>query len=104
MIDNVEDLFKIHYSRNPHHWQYWLDDTGEPDYTRHSEEQIDEPIMIAYIEMLCDWASFSIKKNNPNELREWYISNKPTMKLYQAEQQQIEDLLNEFVENYKGGK
>lgn len=104
VIDTIQDLFKLHYSRNPHHWEYWLDEDGEPDYFKHSDDQIDNNIMIAYIEMLCDWASFSIKKNDPNELREWYISHKPTMKLYQAEQQQIEDLLNEFVENYKGGK
>ena len=48
--------------------------------------------------MLCDWASFGFKKNNPKEVREWYINNKPIMKLYPKEQEVLEDILKEYCD------
>lgn len=97
VIDRINEIFKLHYSRNPHHWEYWLDEEGNLDYNKHSEDTIDKDIMIAYIEMLCDWASFGIKKEDPKETRAWYISNKPKIKLFPAEQEQLEDILETYI-------
>lgn len=96
MIDTIQDVFKIHYSRNPHHWEYWLDEDGDLDELKHNNEEIDNDVMIAYIEMLCDWCSFGLKQDNPKEVRDWYISHKPTMILFPKEQEIIEDLLKEY--------
>ena len=98
MIDTIQDVFKIHYSRNPHHWEYWLDEDGDLDELKHNDEEIDNDIMIAYIEMLCDWCSFGLKQDNPKEVRDWYISHKPTMILFPKEQEIIEDLLKEYCD------
>lgn len=44
-----QKAWEIHYSRNDHHWQYWIDGDGfVSDYT------MDERIC-ACLEMICDW-------------------------------------------------
>lgn len=101
MIDIIDDVFKIHYSRNPHHWEYWLDDDGDLNELMHNDEEIDNDVMIAYIEMLCDWCSFGLKQNNPKEVRDWYISHKPTMTLFPKEQEIIEELLKEYCDLFE---
>lgn len=100
VMDKIEDIFQLHYSRNPHHWEYWLNHNGELDKSKHSSEEIDEDIMIAYIEMLCDWASFGIKKGNPREVRTWYISEKPKMTLWPKEQEILEEILKEYINKF----
>lgn len=101
MIDIIQDVFKIHYSRNPHHWEYWLDEDGDLDELKHNDEEIDNDVMIAYIEMLCDWCSFGLKQNNPKEVRDWYISHKPTMTLFTKEQEITEELLKEYCDLFE---
>lgn len=98
VMENIENIFKIHYSRNPHHWQYWLDDDGDLNDLMHNNEDIDNDVMIAYIEMLCDWCSFGLKNNNPKEVRNWYISNKPTITLFPKEQEVLEEILKEYCD------
>ena len=100
VMDKINDIFKLHYSRNPHHWEYWLNEDGELDYSKHSEDEVDNNVMIAYIEMLCDWASFGLKQDKPRELRSWYISNKPKITLFPAEQEQLEDILEEYISQF----
>lgn len=100
VMDKIEDIFKLHYSRNPHHWEYWLTKDGELDESKHSSDDIDEDIMVAYIEMLCDWASFGLKNNNPRELRSWYISHKPTMTLWPKEQEVLEELIKKYIDKF----
>ena len=97
VMDNIEDIFKLHYSRNPHHWEYWLDKDGNLDETRHNGD-IDNDVMIAYIEMLCDWASFGLKQDNPREVRSWYINEKPKMTKWPKEQEIIEDILKQYID------
>ena len=99
-MDKIQDIFWLHYSKNPHHWEYWLDENKELDYTKHSDEEIDNNVMIAYIEMLCDWASFGLKKDDPREVREWYINEKPKMTLFPAEQEVLEDILEEYINKF----
>ena len=100
VMDKIQDVFKLHYSRNPHHWEFWLNEDGDLDNSKHSSDEIDEDIMIAYIEMLCDWASFGFKKDNPREVRDWYISNKPKMTLWPKEQEILEEILKEYISKF----
>lgn len=100
VMDKIQDIFWLHYSKNPHHWEYWLDENKELDYTKHNDEEIDNNVMIAYIEMLCDWASFGLKKDDPREVRSWYISEKPKMTLFPAEQEVLEDILEEYISKF----
>ena len=72
----------------------------ELDYTKHNEENIDNTIMMAYIEMFCDWASFGLKQDNPREVRSWYINEKPKMTLFPAEQEVLEDILEEYISKF----
>ena len=76
-----------HQHRNPHHWQHWLlkqDDSNEL-------EALDIPNN--YIqEMICDWMSFSLAKNDISELFKWYEDNKT--------KQIMTDKTREAVERY----
>ena len=100
VMDKIQDIFWLHYSKNPHHWEYWLDENKELDYTKHNEDNIDNTIMMAYIEMFCDWASFGLKQDNPREVRSWYINEKPKMTLFPAEQEVLEDILEEYISKF----
>jgi hypothetical protein len=100
VMDKIQDIFWLHYSKNPHHWEYWLDENKELDYTKHNEDNIDNAIMMAYIEMFCDWASFGLKQDNPREVRSWYINEKPKMTLFPAEQEVLEDILEEYISKF----
>ena len=100
VMDKIQDIFWLHYSKNPHHWEYWLDENKELDYTKHNEDNIDNTVMMAYIEMFCDWASFGLKQDNPREVRSWYINEKPKMTLFPAEQEVLEDILEEYISKF----
>ena len=52
-----EEAWKHHWTHNEHHPEFWL---GE-----------DMPL-IYILEMLCDWGSFSIEKNDFSELSKYY--------------------------------
>ena len=45
-----ERAWRIHYHRNDHHWQYWIEDNGEFCKSYNVEDKI-----CAYLEMICDW-------------------------------------------------
>lgn len=48
--DAYEQAWRCHYSRNDHHWQYWVAEDG----TFVSYGSVDEKLC-AYLEMICDW-------------------------------------------------
>lgn len=80
-----------HIHRNPHHWQYWvLQNDDEP------EEVLDMPYFYI-IEMICDWWSFSWKKDNLYEIFDWYENHKD-MKLSDATRKTVESVLNRIKE------
>lgn len=53
-----------HQHNNPHHWQYWclLEDNGGREY-----ESLEMPYNYV-VEMICDWLSFSITKEDLTEI------------------------------------
>lgn len=49
--EEFEKAWKLHYKRNPHHWEHWVSEDGIP---------LDIPIL--YIaEMIADWEAMSVK-------------------------------------------
>ena len=72
--DEFEKAWKLHYSRNPHHWQHWVDENGKfyPSYA--VEEKI-----CAYLEMICDWQAMSYVKGG--SAAKYYNENKEKIKI-----------------------
>lgn len=91
---DFEPAWNHHYTNNKHHWQYWTCSDGDLDATKHNDERIDNDVMVAYIEMLCDWGAMSIKFGNRPD--EWYKSNKDNMTLWTNEQKELEKILKEY--------
>jgi adenosyl cobinamide kinase/adenosyl cobinamide phosphate guanylyltransferase len=90
-----EAAWNHHYINNPHHWQYWTCSDGDLDADKMSGERIDNNVMMAYIEMLCDWIAMSMKFGDKPD--EWYKSNKENMNLSRNEQKELEKILKEYT-------
>lgn len=69
-IQEFEDAWKHHYSVNEHHWEYWLDDNGNP--TEMNE--------VALLELVCDYRAMGYKFNNT--VSEYYTKNKTDIKFH----------------------
>jgi hypothetical protein len=79
-----------HIHNNPHHWQHWLlqEDEGKLKALEMPKEYV--------IEMICDWWSFSWKKDKLTEIFDWYATNKPKMILHQNTLQLVENILTKI--------
>lgn len=90
----VKDAFYLawlhHQHNNPHHWQHWLlqEDEGKLKALEMPKEYV--------IEMICDWWSFSWKKDKLTEIFDWYATNKPKMNLHQNTLQLVENILTKI--------
>ena len=62
-----------HIHNNPHHWQHWviLEDEGTVTTVKMSNE--------AFKEMIADWTSFCLDKNDAKSLLNWYKTNRKTI-------------------------
>jgi hypothetical protein len=87
VVSNFNLAWLHHIHKNPHHWQYWvlIEDN--------SELQCLEIPLNYIIEMICDWWSFSWKKDNLYELFDWYDHHKDSMKINDASRKNIEHIL-----------
>lgn len=74
---------KDHKSRNPHHVEFWEGKNGEMP-------------TIYVIEMVCDWWAFSLQRNNPNEIFDWFNKNKSKFKLSEKNQNIVNQLFEEI--------
>lgn len=94
--EEIEDQFKYawlrHIHNNPHHWQHWVLINDEPE---EGMKVLDMPD-VYIIEMICDWWSFSWKKNNLIEIFDWYDEHKNTMKLSQYTRNKVEEILEDM--------
>lgn len=83
-----------HQHNNPHHWQHWClledDNAGKVECIDMPEEYL--------VEMLCDWLSFSIDKNDLSGIQEWYKGHKKKQKLSDKTRERVEDLLKQIDE------
>lgn len=69
-----EKAWELHYRRNPHHWQYWVNENGE----FYSGYSITEKIC-AYLEMICDWQAMSYVKGG--SALQYYNDKKDKIKI-----------------------
>lgn len=78
-IPGYDEAWKHHWTHNEHHPEFWL---GE-----------DMPY-IYILEMLCDWGSFSIEKNDLHELSKYYYEHAKN-----DEEKNLSDVTKEFIED-----
>lgn len=97
--DGVITEFKkaeaLHKSRNPHHKEFW----GGGD----CSGQIEMPDNFVF-EMICDWWSFSIEKNQPLEILDWYNRKKDSMNFAPEVKAKIDASLRAIKQNYSEGE
>ena len=111
-----------HWKANPHHWEYWLSFFPKEldmvirtyDYDgNYYEATLENQLKCAYIEMICDWFSFSYKglkeKDNgtetpksatgePMSFKEWYKTAKKNIKIHPKMEDWFDKLL-EYVQD-----
>lgn len=92
VVDDFNMAWLKHIHRNPHHWQYFVLQCDEPD---EGEIVLDMPYNYI-IEMVCDWLSFSIAKDNMYEVFDWYDDHKKYIKLSMNTRKTVEDILNKI--------
>jgi hypothetical protein len=76
-----------HWRRNPHHWEYWLDETHD----------IPAVMPDTYIrEMVADWYGAGMAQGKPDVMG-WYRANKDKMILRSDTRDLVEQLLLEVA-------
>ena len=88
--ERAEKAWESHYTNNPHHPLYWKDDVNG-GYKDMQLEYI--------IEMICDWASFSLKNGDIGELYKWYRDEAGKEKSQMTDKTRliVEELIDKFV-------
>lgn len=72
--------FRLHESRNPHHWQHWMKGPVPP-----------QEMPINYIlEMIADWMGAGRAINGKWEVAEWYEANKNVIQLAPKTRSKVE--------------
>lgn len=93
-IEAKDAAYKLHVTRNPHHWQHWVIPelkatvyyNGRPEYAARMP-------MAALLEMLADWDAAGMTKHGKLDSREFYESNRKTMNLHPVTRRQVEEIL-----------
>ena len=70
--ENFNRAWLHHIHENPHHWQYWVLINDDADLGTVALKMPPE----YFIEMICDWWSFSWKNGDLYEIFSWYEENK----------------------------
>ena len=86
---NFQAAWWHHFQNNGHHWQHWTGEDGE----LLPIEDIDK-VKLAYVEMICDWQAMGYVFGDT--AKQYYDSNKDTIKIYPELQEWLEDLLNKL--------
>ena len=92
VVENFHKAFLLHMHRNPHHWQFWVltsDNAGEP------ERLIEMPLNYIF-EMICDWWSFSWRKDDLTEIFKWWDEHKDHIHLHKRSRATVEKILGEM--------
>ena len=75
---NFTKAWEHHYTNNFHHWQYWLDENGEP-----------KEIPNKYLEqMIADWEGMALKFGDTAQT--YYLKNKDKIKLTRITRAKVE--------------
>ena len=72
-----------HIKHNSHHWEAWVIP---------GDKALEMPTSYV-VEMICDWWSFGLSKDNPTEIFDWYKEHKSTMILHDSTRKLVEELL-----------
>lgn len=92
VVENFRKAFLLHIHENPHHWQYWVlihDDSDEP------ETLIEIPLNYIF-EMICDWWSFSWRKDDLMEIFNWWDEHKDYIRIHKKSHKVLEYILKEM--------
>ena len=89
--EEFEKAWLHHIRNNPHHWNYWVVVDA-----KNEVYPIDMPKRYV-IEMLCDHLSFAFKKNDLNEIFEFYCNKKSDMVLTKNTRDLYESYLNKIA-------
>ncbi len=107
---DYEIAWEYHLKINPHHWQFFLDDSNKKFTTPKLEtDEIKEIYKLAYLEMLADWLSFNFKNAQDEsgkgdglsvtgdslEFETWYNKNKNEIMIHPD----MEDWFNRIIED-----
>ena len=80
--DKFKEAWLRHYKRNDHHWNYWIDDNGNPRRMSHP----------ARLEMIADWYAMGRARGNASPV-EWYLATRDKIKLHNVTRDWVEDQL-----------
>ncbi len=100
VVENFQKAFLLHIHENPHHWQYWIlthDDPDEP------ETLIEIPLNYIF-EMICDWWSFSWRKDDLTEIFNWWDEHKDYIRMHKKSRKVLEYILKEMKDILTDGK
>jgi len=91
--DRLQHAIELHYSRNKHHWQWWLQPDGQGG-------TVPTPMRSQYaIEMVADWRGAGRAQGRPDTLA-WYRDHKDKIDLHPATRRVVEQLLG--LEDWNG--
>jgi hypothetical protein len=86
--EEFEKAWEHHYKNNPHHWEYWLDENGEP-------KPIPEKILW---QMIADWEGMALKFGDTAQA--FYLKNYKKIKLEYNTRMWLEHMLDINVSMY----
>ena len=92
VVKDFNYAWLMHIHKNPHHWQHWVLINDDPE---EGEKVLDMPYDYI-VEMICDWMSFAMKKNDLNELFKWYEEHEDHMKLSSYTRDRVESILTKI--------
>lgn len=84
----------LHFHRNPHHWQFWIFNSDDPNV----REMLIEMPFNYIIEMICDWWAHSLEYGDMSLIFYWYDNNKDYIKLAPKTRKNVEYILLELRE------
>ena len=100
VVENFKRAWLHHIHNNPHHWQHWVLINDNPD---EGEIVLDIPD-IYILEMVCDWFSFAIAKDNLKEIFDWYHKHSKYMRLSDYTRLKVEEILDDIESVLSGEK
>lgn len=88
---DYDDAWIHHYSNNPHHWEYWVeqDKTQEREYLQFIRDCYS-------VERICDWMAMS--RQNNNNVVDWYNKHKDIIYLSNEDRKFMENIIYNMEE------
>ncbi len=97
--------FRLHWARNPHHWEYWTDPRGIESTTLLDAKGNPNTVKAYempefYVrEMVADWRGASMAKGFGRDVRPWYERSRERMVLHSETRKLVEKLIGYKEDN-----